>query len=149
MTSVMQAWTHELPLREQGTIVAGLRGCDLTPKNPVDSTARQLVAYLRWLTMVPADPREVDFEPGTYMQSSPPPAGWRQSELGHLPLHYVSHLMHAYEVVGYRQPDRVLASVARDVYYRLAEGLHLNPESSVDMIARLSEDRIKTGKVVS
>lgn len=149
MTSVMQPWTHALPLRAQGTIVAGLRGCDLTPKNPVDSTARQLVAYLRWLSMVPADPREVDLEPGTYMQSAPPPAGWRQSELGHLPLHYVSHLMHAYQVVGYYHPDHDAARIARSVYHRLVDGLHLHPEPWPTMYARLTEDRVASGKVVS
>jgi hypothetical protein len=145
----MQPWTHDLPLREQGTLVAGLRGCDLTPKNPVDSTARQLVAYLRWLTMVPADAREVDLEPGTYMQSSPPPAGWRQSELGHLPLHYVSHLMHAYQVVAYRHPDDARRLDAFFVYVTLVEGLHLVTEPRDVMIARLSEDRIASGRVVS
>lgn len=149
MTSVMQTWTHALPLREQGTIVAGLRGCDVMPKNPVDSTARQLVAYLRWLTMVPADPREVDLEPGTYMQSTPPPDGWRQSELGHLPLHFVSHLMHAYEVVAYRHPETSRQVDALLIYSRLVEGLHLYAEPRSEMIARLSEDRIATGKVVS
>lgn len=148
MTSVMQAWTHDLPLRAQGTIVAGLRGCDLTPKNPVDSAERQLVAYLRWLTMVPADPREVGLEPGTYMQADPP-AGWRQSALGHYPLHWVSHLMHAYEVVAHWHPNVELRAEARAVYTRLVEGLHLNVETDVQLYARLTEDRIESGTVVS
>lgn len=148
MPSVMRPWTHNLSLRAQGTLVAGLRGCDLTPKNPVDSTARQLVAYLRWLAMIPADEREVDYEPGAYMQSTPP-ADWRQSELGHLPLHYVSHLMHAYEIVAYLHPEPTHGMAAYTIYERLVDGLHLNIETRRQMTERLTEDRIVTGKVVS
>jgi hypothetical protein len=143
----MRDWTADLPLRAQGTIIAGLRGCDLTPKNPVDSTARQLVAYLRWLTMNPADEREVDI-PGAYMQSFPP-ADWRQSELGHLPLHYVSHLMHAYEIVAYLHPEPTHGMAAYAIYERLVDGLHLNIETRRQMTKRLTEDRIATNTVVS
>jgi hypothetical protein len=55
MRSVLQDWVMELQLREQGTLLTGIRGCDLTPKIPLDSTERQLVGFLRFLVMVPHD----------------------------------------------------------------------------------------------
>ena len=33
-TSVLQPWVMALPLRAQGTLLTGFRGCDLAPKNP-------------------------------------------------------------------------------------------------------------------
>lgn len=147
MNSVLQDWVMELPLREQGTLLTGVRGCDLTAKLPLSSTERQLVGFLRYCFMNPADPREVGYVGGFFQPE--PPYGWKQSELGHYPLHWVSHLMHCYEVVAYRCPDARLADAAMKVYRRLAEGLHLNIETRDQMIARLSEDRIALGSVVS
>lgn len=148
MTSVLQDWVIELPLREQGTLLTGVRGCDLTPKLPLDSTERQLVAYLRWCFMVCADPREVGAEPGAFFQRFPP-AAWKASELGHYPQHWVSHLMHCFEVVAYRHPKAMIRIQAYAIYERLVESLHLTPENKLDMIDRLSEDRVAKGNIVS
>jgi hypothetical protein len=40
--SVLQDWVCNLPLRMQGTLLTAIRGCDLTPKLPLDSTERNL-----------------------------------------------------------------------------------------------------------
>jgi hypothetical protein len=89
MTSVLQPWVADLPLRAQGTLLTCVRGCDLTPKYPLDSTARQLVGALRHAFLVPADPREVDSEPGCFLISKPP-MDFKASELGHYPWHWLS-----------------------------------------------------------
>jgi hypothetical protein len=34
MSSVLQDWVQELPLRAQGTLLTGIRGCDVAPKLP-------------------------------------------------------------------------------------------------------------------
>lgn len=149
MTSVLQDWVMGLPLREQGVLLTGVRGCDLTPKLPLDSTERTLVAYLRYTFMVPADEREVGVVGGFYWPEPPIYEDWRASELGHYPLHWVSHLMHCYEVVGYRHPDPHVRNRAFNIYAKLATSLHLRIEPCQDMIHRLSEDRIASGEVVS
>lgn len=158
-TSVLQDWVMELQLREQGTLLTGIRGCDLAPKHPptIDeahgcstgecSPERHLSAFLRYCVLNPADPREVDI-PGAWFQSTPP-MDWKPSALGHYPLHWYSHLMHCYEIVGYRHPEGVTAEMAFGVYARLVRNLHLNPETMGQMVRRLSEDRIASGEVVS
>lgn len=158
--SVLQPWVMKLPLRAQGTLLTGFRGCDLAPKNPVtidekhgcstgeDTVERQLVAYLRYCTIVAADPREVDV-PGAWFQSKPP-AKWKPSQLSHYPLHWYGHLMHCFEVVGYcREPEDDHKLQARWIYTRLVNALHLLPETKEDMLKRLTEDRIAKGEVVS
>lgn len=150
MKSVLQDWVMALPLREQGTLLTCVRGCDLTPKMPLDSIERHLVSALRCAFMNPCDQREVDFEPGSFFTSKPPnPSTWKASELGHYPLHWFSHVMHSSEIIGYRHPDRATALLWEHIYVKLAESLHLRPESKDAMIARLSEDRIVKGSVVS
>lgn len=147
MTSVLQEWVMALPLREQGALVVGTRGCDESPKYPLNSTERQLTAFLRHCVLVPADPREVGI-PGAFFQDAPPRV-WKQSELGHYPMHWVSHLMHAFEIVAYRHPDSRISGQASVIYHKLVAGLHLLPETKEMMISRLSEDRIANDSVVS
>lgn len=148
--SVLKNWVMALPRREQGVLLSAMRGCDLTPKPyyPADSgPERELVAYLRWVVLNPADNREVDI-PGAFMRSKPP-ENWKPSQFGHYPLHWFAHLMHAFQVVSVRHPEVEHQSYASDIYTRMVGSLHLNEELSHQMITRLSEDRFEAGTVVS
>ncbi len=150
MNSVLQDWVMALPRREQGTLLTCIRGCDLTPKIPLESIERRLVGALRFAIMNPADPREVDFEPGSFFISKPPePKSFRASELGHYPLHWVTHIMHSAEVVAYRHPDAQTRDAWMRIYRKIVHSLHLNAETREQMISRLGEDRIAKGEVVS
>ena len=157
--SVLQDWVMELPLREQGTLLTGIRGCDLAPKNPVaiserygcstgeNTPERELSAFLRCCVLTAADEREIDIC-GAWFKSTPP-KHWKPSQLGHYPLHWYSHIMHCYEVIGYRHPDKNLRDECFNIYARLVHSLHLNIETKEEMIERLSEDRLKNNTVVS
>lgn len=145
--SVLQPWVMELPLREQGTLLTAVRGCDLTPKNPLDSIERQLVACLRYAFMVPADPREVGAEPGAFFQTELPKP-FKPSGIGHYPLHWISHVMHAAEVVAYRHPSVEIKFQWLGVYLAFCKNLHVNPETWEQFTARLSEDRVASGEIV-
>jgi hypothetical protein len=152
MRSVLQDWVMELPLREQGTLLTAVRGCDLEPKQWfstgfADSPGRRITAFVRYCFMNPHDPREVDIT-GAFFQSRPP-SPFRPSEFGHLPQHWYSHIMHALEIIGVRHPDMGIRDLCYSLYIQMVHNLHLNTESPVQMINRLSEDRIASGKVVS
>jgi hypothetical protein len=147
MKSVLQDWVMALPLREQGTLVVATRGCDVTPKRPLDSWERRLTGATRWAVMNPADPREVDI-PGAFFQSAIP-TNMRTSDLAHYPTHWLSHAMHACEVIGYRHPDPDVARQFLSIYRKFCKMLHVNPETCEQMIARLGEDRIASDEVVS
>jgi hypothetical protein len=98
--------------------------------------------------MNPADPREVDYEEGAFFRSEPPDP-FKPSEFGHLPLHWYTHVMHSLEVIACRHPDEKVNATAYRLYKAMVHSLHLNEETQIQMIERLSEDRIKTGTVVS
>lgn len=151
--SVLQDWVMRLPLREQGTLMTAVRGCDDEPKAWVSrgvaySPGRRLTAFIRWCFMVPADAREVDSQEGAFMMSSPPDP-FRPSAFGHLPQHWYSHAMHALEIIAYRHPSPSVSNVAMRLYSEMVHNLHLNIETKEQMSRRLTEDRIAAGTVVS
>ncbi len=153
MNSVLQDWVMELPLREQGTLLTAVRGCDdeakvWTSTGVAYSPGRRLTAFIRWCFMIPADIREVDSQEGSFMMSTPP-KNFKPSEFGHLPQHWYSHAMHSLEVISYRHPDGHVAEKASNLYHLMVHNMHLNPENIIQFEKRLSEDRIKTGTVVS
>lgn len=149
MASVLQDWTMELPLREQGVLLTAVRGADNGPKEwgpdgqVIDTPARQLTGWIRWAFMVPHDPREVG-KVGSFMLDQPP-IPLKPSAFGHLPLHFYSHALHALQVIGVRHPDDKTRWLAGHMYGVMVEGLHLRPEPDQAMIDRLSEDRVASG----
>jgi hypothetical protein len=151
MTSVLRPWVMELSLREQGTLLTAIRGCDLTPKYPLDAPERRLVAAIRYAVLVPADEREVDAEPGTFM-SRHIPLDVKPSAFGHYPLHWVMHLVHTIEVLAYRHPtgrDDQRRGQWLQLYYKFVKSFHLAPECKPDFMVRMAEDRIASGEIVS
>lgn len=153
MRSVLQDWVMELPLREQGTLMTAVRGCDLEAKQWTStgvsySPGRRLTAFIRFCFMVPADPREVGSQEGAFMMPQPPEP-FKPSEFGHLPQHWYSHAMHALEIISYRCPNDDLSYKAAYLYSKMVDNLHLVPEPMAAMIERLSCDRFANGTVVS
>jgi len=150
VTSVLQDWVADLPLRAQGTLLTGVRGCDLVPKYPLDSIERRLVGAVRAAFMNPADPREVDAEPGCFFLSAPPPLDEiKPSSFGHYPWHWLSHLVHVIEVLGYTHPDPDSRYAWHLIYRKFVHSFHLNPELHSQWLKRMSEDRVAAGTIVS
>lgn len=152
MNSVLQDWVMQLPLREQGTLLTAVRGCDDEPKlwsatGFSDSPGRRITAYIRFCFMNPADIREVNIA-GAFFQSEPP-RPFKPSEFGHLPQHWYAHVMHALEVIAYRHPNQTIGFEAYELYLAMVHNLHLNVEAFSQMTSRLSEDRIANNNVVS
>lgn len=148
MSSVLRDWVMVLPLREQGTLVVALRGCDVAPKLPLDSPERRITAAIRYAVMNPADEREVDSEPGAFMTRAVP-LDVKLSMFEHYPQHWIGHILHAVQVLGFRHPDPSVRLDWLKLYVRFTKALHLRIEPREAMIKRLSEDRIAAGNVVS
>lgn len=153
MTSVLQNWVMELPLRMQGTLMTAVRGCDdeakiWTSSGVSYSPGRRLTAYIRYCFMIPADIREVDSQEGAFMMSQPP-ENFKPSEFGHLPQHWYSHVMHALEIIAYKHPNSDIQTCAYSLYSMMVSNLHLNVETEFQHLIRMIEDRIKHNNVVS
>lgn len=137
MKSVLQDWVMNIGLRQQGTLLSGLRGCDTVPKHHVTKVlvrgiradclnswcgdATKAVSYIRFLSheaLIDMLPAVLD----------------AQDEL---PSHYVSHLIHAIEVLAFCHPDLNRRSIWNQYYLRLCKRWHMRPETPEEMAQRL------------
>jgi hypothetical protein len=57
-----------------------------------------------------------------------------------LPMHFVTHLMHAAEVLGYAHPDGAISMCWLEVYKTIVDALHLRVESFEQFKERLKDD---------
>jgi hypothetical protein len=136
MSCVVKTWIQErCSWKEQTVLLCALRGPDAggTP---------ELKAWTRWLRNIileNAAPKK------TFMREDWCPSFYKIAEdkplaLDMLPVHYLTHLMHAFQVVWVRHPLTKEALVARAQYEALVAFLHLEPELEDEMICRLSDE---------
>lgn len=133
----------ELPIRYQGTILTALRGCDGVAR---EDTTKTIMRGLRNVTLNPADARELEYVGGfmTFSLNELLPAVKKFAKNSdQYPLHFVMHLMHAIEVIGYTHPDATSMEF-ESAYLRIVHSLHLNPETLCQLSNRMLEDRIQT-----
>lgn len=150
MSSILQPWVNQLGLRHQGVLVACIRGCDGVIK---EDASKPIMRELRGLILIPFDSRELEYEKG-FMVSFPSRAAAAafkslRKSLDHYPVHYLFHLLHAMEIVGYYHPSKKVRSLYYERYCGLVKRLHLNPESKAMLDERLNEDRIATNTVIA
>ncbi len=140
MRSIVQDWACKLGLRHQGVLMTAIRGCDIVPKHDVSKAiARSLRAEV--LNAHCGDPnksksfievfRHEDFIDLMVKFTS---------NLDVYPLHYVMHLTHAAEIIGYKHPDQNTSNRWRILYFRVCERLHMNPETEQELDKRLNAD---------
>ncbi len=132
--SVLQPWVERLSLRHQGVLMACVRGCDNVPK---EDATKALARCLRAVTLV-----SFDRNPSSFIENV------GDTELrdrmmavlknhDHYPIHYIMHLMHGAEIVGYKHPDPHTRDCWRWFYTNLVRCLHLLPETEYDLDERL------------
>lgn len=146
--TILNPWVETLSLREQGTLLAAIRGCDMAEKFPLESAELQMFACIRWIVLRPADEREVGSESECFMRSINPDQ-FKPSSFGTYALHWVAYAMHALEVIGYQHPDGMISGPCLVMYQSICRMLHVPPETRRAMIERLTGDRIISGTVVS
>lgn len=145
MKSVLQDWVMELGLRHQGTLLTAVRGCDTAPK---DDPSKMFVRCLRCriLNAFVGDPRKsasfIEAVPDIEVSAR---FNRLRKNLDHYPHHYVMHLVHAIEIIGYKHPVDAERVIWHSFYCDLVRGLHLRFETQADLDARLgaSEEEFK------
>lgn len=58
-----------------------------------------------------------------------------------LPHHFYRHMMHGFEVLGYKHPDQRIREFWYHAYCRLVKDMHLTPETEATMDHRLGDSR--------
>ena len=140
MKSVLQDWVMELGLRHQGVLLTAVRGCDTAPKN---DPSKLLVRCLRAAFLNPhcGEVRKAKTfieDPGVEERLAR--FNDFRANLDHYPHHYVMHLTHAIEILGYKHHDPFERAFWKGCYVSLALGLHMTPETEAELDHRLNAD---------
>lgn len=56
--------------------------------------------------------------------------------------HYYEHMMHAFEIIGYKHPDDAIRDYFLALYIRIVRAKHLYPEKELQLDERLGDDPV-------
>ena len=144
--SVVKDWVTELGLRHQGVLLTCVRGCDTVPKaDPIKDLAR---AYReRVLNCFCGNPvkavsfikrfSDMDLRSSMLMVIK---------NHDHYPHHYLMHLIHAAEIIGYKDRQDHQFSFWMDFYIRMCGKMHMKPETEEELDTRLNMEEEAFGK---
>lgn len=132
MTSVVQDWVSNLSLKMQTVLLLGTRGCDGVPK---ENPSKRFNRILRSVVYRNADTGSNFMREDLYYMPRQLDEFLEAAE--GMPLHFVTHFMHACEIVAYFHPDANTQDVFACFYGKLCGLMHLNPETPEQIMQRL------------
>lgn len=130
--SVFKEWIFTIPYRMQSVLMSALRGCDTARK---DDNSKYISRALRGILLNNADPSNT-FIVGDGIPEEKYVTAFLW-DIDAYPLHFIMHLTHGAEIVGYKHPDPVLKKWWLDFYKKVVKGLHLNFETEEQLDVRL------------
>lgn len=140
--SVIHDWVAALPFTQQAVLMCAMRGPDNSEKS---DSAKQMTFYLRGIVMKPAYSNDgiMPYTPGGFMCDDYEAFAGRAKMLiqnhDKYPHHWLMHLIHAYEIVGYKHPNIKTRHDFIWFYLRFCMTLHMNPETKSQLNKRLSK----------
>lgn len=129
---VLQNWVQQLTWKEQSALLTAIRGSDQT----FDHNIRSLVRWVRRATLYDADVNGVFLKFGELPEQKA-----LKKSLEYMTVHFVSHLMHALEIIGYKAEKMSERQIAFNYYELICEILHCNIETEEQMNERLKDNR--------
>lgn len=137
--SVLHDWVHALPFQQQALLMTGMRGPDGSDKH---NPAKVIVRFLRGAVLKPAGEWEGmndnNFMWGDYGVFSLWINRFFDDPDGY-PHHFIMHLIHCAEVVGYKHPDGSIAIHWIRFYEAACDSFHMTPETEEEMDQRLND----------
>lgn len=137
--SVLQDWVNTLTFQQQALLITGMRGPDGCDKH---NPAKCIVRYLRGAVLKPA---------GNWSGRNDNDFMWGDKDLfdGNMgeffydadryPHHFLMHLIHCMQVVGYKHPDVFVAKNFGRFYLKACKALHMHAETEIEMDMRLND----------
>jgi hypothetical protein len=137
--SALHDWVHGLTFQMQALLMTGVRGPDNSDKY---NTAKSIVRYLRGVVIKPAGgwsgKNDNDFMWGEHKKFKDyTESFWRDHDK--YPHHFIMHLVHCAEVIGYKHPNGVIRQCWDRFYLVACESFHMTPETKEEMEKRLND----------
>lgn len=137
--SAFHDWVHTLTFQMQALLTTSMRGPDTLPK---DNDGKAIVRYLRSVVLKPAGDwrgkNDNNFMWGEFEYFSDY-LGLFWADHDHYPHHFIMHLVHCAEVVGYMHPNEEQRAYWLAFYLMACDSFHMKPESKEDMCKRLND----------
>lgn len=133
-TSILQDWVSNLTIMQQGALLTSIRGPDgISKVAPV----KIIVKLLRGTLLKPANlGYSGRFISSDYNEFESADDEFFQ-DMDFYPLHFVTHLFHSAEILGYKYPDPIIRDIWHKFYLKACDSLHMPPESEKAMDERL------------
>lgn len=137
MTSVLKPWVEQLGLRYQGVLMSCVRGCDSVEKN---DASKNLARCLRSIVL-----NSFNENPSSFIENV------NDIELqermvavlknhDHYPIHYILHIIHSAEIIGYKHPNENIRNQWYWFYREFVHKFHMSPETERQLSYRLEAD---------
>lgn len=147
--SVQPLWCTSLPLQQQSVLFLASRGPDGVPKHhpckDIQRAYRACVFLAGKYGRLLREGEAADNFMSMYHVCAERPERWTDvmhsffDHIDELPHHYLSHLMHGAEILGYKHPDEIVRRRWNEFYLAMVKDLHLTPETEAEMDERLSD----------
>lgn len=133
MRSVVQDWlgSDNISLKQQTVVLSALRGCDGQSKHDI---SKKFIRKIRGVVLVNAATDQT-----TFMQNIMTLKDVREfaEDCDKYPIHFVMHLCHCCEVIGFKHPKSIVQHWFQQAYLTIVDALHLKPESEAECDSRL------------
>lgn len=137
--SALHDWVHTLTFQQQALLMTGMRGPDGCNKH---CAAKVIIRFLRGSICKPAGEwdgdNNNDFMWGNYSVFNI----WRKAffdDPDGYPHHFIMHLVHCAEVIGYKHPNRDISVYWRSFYNDACHSFHMHIETEEEMDDRLND----------
>lgn len=130
--SVLQDWMLDISFKQQTVVLTALRGCDGTAKY---DPCKPFVKKLRSVVLKNAS----NIKDTKFMYNNISQEDITGMEWDEYPLHFVTHFMHAVEIVGYHHQDTETRNWFKELYLSMVDKLHLHPENKEECDYRLRD----------
>lgn len=130
--SVLKEWLTEYDFTVQSAVLTGIRGYDLGMPDDL----KHLTRWMRGLIMKDGRPNN-----GKFVREDPPEINYKEfiKKTEYMSFHYVWHLAHSLQIIGYLHPDEIISAHALQYYDWLCKKSHINPETKGQMLKRLED----------
>lgn len=155
--SVLQDWVMALPFMQQSVLISGIRGPDGVAKT---HPSKNLCKWFRRCVVVSAfDKKALDnpYHPGGGSYTGPSIASTMENQFNwevamddvvkefivsqdSLPLHYYLHMVHCFEIIGYKHSDERIRKWWNKTYNRVCHDMHLHAETEEELDNRLNDN---------
>lgn len=144
MSCSLKKWFCDLPWMQQGVLLSAIRNCDnIMSEGP----HKILVRGIRAACIKSAQTKgSFNARRPTINNLVETGKGFVDNHNNHMPVHFVTHIMHAAEVIGYSHPDNQIATGWLTIYHLIVKTFHLNPETKEEFIQRLKDNPEQVGR---